>query len=309
MKKYVAGVVLALVAVLAGVYFFFPGLTLGFFKSLERGGAGLSEKRVDIADHSMVYLVGGEGETIVLVHGYGGDKDNWTRFAKYLTPGYRVVVPDLPGFGESSKNPALAYDVTAQARRLREFLSAIGEKKVHIGGNSMGGHISGIFTSLYPDMVQTLALLDTGGITEPVPGEFTRELRQGKNNLVVGSPEDYDRLIKYVFEKPPYIPRPLKIHFAEKAAESRGFNEKVMRDLKANPAPLEPRLGRMALPVFVLWGDRDRIIDVSCVEVLRRGLPDSTVVIMKECGHLPMTERPEEAAGHYLEFLGKSKGR
>ncbi|MBN2079243.1 MAG: alpha/beta fold hydrolase [Spirochaetes bacterium] len=309
MKKFIAGGVLALVVILAAIYFFFPGLTLGVFMNLERGKANLAEKRVAVADHEIVYLEGGEGETLVLVHGYGGDKDNWTRFAAHLTPRYRVVAPDLPGFGESSKNPALSYDIAAQARRLGEFLDAIGEKKVHVAGNSMGGNIAGIFTAFYPGRVLTLGLLDTGGITEPVESEFRKNLREGRNSLVVESPEDYDRLIAFVFAKPPFIPRPLKRHFAGMAAASREFNEKVMEDIKARPALLEPLLGRLSLPVFVLWGDRDRVIDVSCVGVLKRGLPNPTTVIMKECGHLPMLERPGEAARHYLDFLEKTAAR
>lgn len=309
MKKYIAAGALAVVAVMAAVYFFFPGLTLGLFMKLERGKAGLVEKRVAIADHAIVYLEGGKGETLVLVHGYGGDKDNWTRFAAHLTPRYRVVAPDLPGFGESSKDRALRYDIGSQARRLGEFLDAIGEKKVHVAGNSMGGHIAGIFTALHPDRVMTLGLLDTGGITEPVESEFRRNFREGRNSLVVDSPEDYDRLMAFVFAKPPFIPRPLKRHFAVVAATNREFNEKVAEDLTARPAPLEPHLGRFSLPVFVLWGDRDRVIDVSCVDVLRKGLPNPTTVIMKECGHLPMLERPAEAARHYLDFLEKTAAR
>ena len=62
------------------------------------------------------------------------------------------------------------------------------------------------------------------------------------------------------------------------------------------------------MPTFVLWGDKDHLLDVSCVEVFKRYLPDVRTVIMKNCGHLPMMERPEEAADHYVRFLQQVSG-
>jgi len=66
---------------------------------------------------------------------------------------------------------------------------------------------------------------------------------------------------------------------------------------------LEPDLPKIKARTLVLWGDHDRVLDVSCVQILEKGLPNCTVVIMQDCGHLPMIERPQEASEHYLAFL------
>jgi len=64
-----------------------------------------------------------------------------------------------------------------------------------------------------------------------------------------------------------------------------------------------PDLPKIWTRTLILWGDTDRLLDVSCTEVLEKGLPSSTTVIMKDCGHVPMMERPEETARHYIGFL------
>jgi pimeloyl-ACP methyl ester carboxylesterase len=66
---------------------------------------------------------------------------------------------------------------------------------------------------------------------------------------------------------------------------------------------MEPLLKDIRVPTLVLWGDTDRVLDVSAADVYARGLPDATLVVMKKCGHVPMLERPAETAEHYRAFL------
>ena len=100
--------------------------------------------------------------TCCLSTGSGADKDNWDRFAKRLTGSYRVIAPDVPGFGDSSKIPGAKYDMQTQVMRVHEFVRAIGLKKFHIAGNSMGGLIAGMYAASYPEDVLTLGLFDAG---------------------------------------------------------------------------------------------------------------------------------------------------
>jgi len=82
-----------------------------------RGKAGLTKKEIKIDDHNVVYLEGGKGPTILLLHGYTGSKDDWTTFAVYLTKDYHVVIPDIPGYGESSMIEKASYDLSNQMSR------------------------------------------------------------------------------------------------------------------------------------------------------------------------------------------------
>ncbi|MCP3952871.1 MAG: alpha/beta hydrolase, partial [Desulfobacterales bacterium] len=105
------------------------------------------------------YLEGGQGDTLLLLHGFGANKDNWTRIGKHLTPHFRVIAPDLPGFGESGKNPDGDYSISAQARFVKDFVQALGIKSFHIGGSSMGGNIAGAYASSNPETLKSLLLI------------------------------------------------------------------------------------------------------------------------------------------------------
>jgi abhydrolase domain-containing protein 6 len=276
---------------------------LGMAVRSERGAAGLEQKSVSAADHEIVYLEGGQGETIVLLHGFSADKDNWTRFAKYLTDRYHVVIPDIPGFGESTRDPEAVYDIASQARRIRAFAEAIGLERFHLAGNSMGGNLSGAYAAMFTDQVLSMGLLAPSGVRFPELTPLQEGIARGENMLLVESVADFERILGLNFVKQPFIPRPVKRYFAERAAENRTFNEKINGDLRAHPFYLEPHFERMTIPALVLWGDTDRVLHPSGARVFYEGLPNARLVIMEACGHIPMLERPTETAEHYLAFL------
>jgi len=273
------------------------------YRDMKRSSAGLEQKSVQVDDYNISYLEGGKGETVVLVHGFGAEKDHWTPMSEYLADKYHLVIPDLPGMGESSKRDDLSYDVESQAERIHHFLKKINTGKVFIAGNSMGGNIAGIFAAKYPDEVSGLILIDTAGITAPEKSDLTKSLESGVNPLIVNNVEDYDRLMKFGFVNPPYIPGPVKTLLAEQAVKNKPHNEKVWSDMNRKPVMLQDWLSKLKMPVLIIWGDKDRIINVSCVQVLEKSLKNYRTHIMKDCGHAPMLERPEETAGYIIKFI------
>jgi len=267
-----------------------------------RGLAGLSEKSIRVGKHTIVYLEGGRGESVLLLHGFGADKDNWNLFSQYVTKTYHVIAPDLPGFGESSKIWNDRYNIGAQVERVHAFAKEIGLTRFHLVGNSMGGLIAGVYAARYPDELFTLGLLDPAGVTEREPSQLSLELEKGNNPLIVESVSDYDKLLDFTFVKPPSLPDPLKSHFAEMAVQSKDFNKKVF--IEATPGnQLEVMMREIRAKTLILWGDTDRVLSVSSAWVLQKGIENSRVIIMKDCGHMPMIERPEETARYYLEFI------
>lgn len=303
MRRKLMGLVLVLAVAAGVVVFAFPSVLVSLNIVWERYLAGLSEQTVQAGDDTIVYLEGGQGENVLLVHGFGADKDNWTRFARFLTPRYHVVALDLPGFGESTRDQAKRYDIESQAARVHRFVEALGLKRFHMAGNSMGGQISGVYTATFPEEVASLGLFAPGGLQSGRPSELTSMLALGKNPLLIDSAEDFDRLLGFIFVEPPYIPGPLKGYFAERAVRFRPFNEKVWRDVMEPRVPLEPYLSRIRARSLILWGDTDRVLDPSGVTILQAALDHPVTVLMKSCGHAPMIERPQETAEHYLKFL------
>ncbi len=307
MKKKVVVIIAAVVALALVAYFVLPSLLLKRATDSERKAAGLKQKTALIGDHEIAYLEGGRGEAIIMVHGFAANKDNWTRFAKFITPGFRVIALDLPGFGNSTSLEKASYGIAEQAKRLNQFADAMGIQRFHIVGNSMGGYIAAQYAVMFPERVITLGLFNTAGVRSPVSSEMAKRMSRGEPNpLIAGSVEEFDRLIQFVFSTPPDIPGFVKKLLVEEAQNHRAGNERIFKQISSEHEALEPDLPKVKARTLVLWGDQDRVLDVSSALVLKKGLPDSTTVIMKDCGHLPMIERPQEAAEHYLTFL-KSK--
>ncbi len=275
---------------------------VGFSRWTQRQKSGLTEKSIDVEDHKIAYLEGGKGETIILLHGFGDAKDSWVAFARKLTPHYRVIIPDLPGFGESTKKMDGRYDIATQVTRLHEFARRIGIRKFHIAGNSMGGTIAGIYAADHPDAVMTLGLLDAGGVVDREQSNLTTELARGINPLLVEKPEDFDRLLAFMFVTPPSLPASVKKFIAQKAVESHDFNQKVFNELNLGNM-LEVRFSDIKAKTLIVWGDTDRVFPVSSARIIEGGIKGAKLLIIKNCGHLPMVEKPEESSGAYLEFI------
>ena len=302
MKKILIAILVVIVAVVAG-YYAFPEKVAGYIIDAARNKAGLTKKEIKIDDHNIIYLEGGKGPTILLLHGYTGDKDNWTRFAAYLTKDYHVVIPDIPGNGESSQFMDKLYDLNSQMSRLHKFAQAINLKKFHIAGNSMGGFFSGIYAVRYPDEIISLGLFDAGGVKSLQKSEVIKLMEKGENPLVLKDTGDWPRRMRLVFVNPPTVPYPLKKVFAQKALDNRSFYEKALKEINPDFFSLEKNLPKIKAPTLILWGDQDRILDISSVPVFEKGLKNHKTVIIKDCGHLPMLEKPQETATQYINFI------
>jgi pimeloyl-ACP methyl ester carboxylesterase len=295
--------------VMTALYFMFPGLAFTLAVKAERYAGGLEQYEVNIAGHRIPYLSGGRGEPLVLLHGFGADKDNWTRIAKYLNPYFRIIAPDLPGFGESSRDATARYAVADQVERVRAFVKALKLRSFHLGGNSMGGLIAGAYAARYPSDVETLWLLAPAGVTWAKKSELTERMEKGDNPLFIDTVEDFDGLLDFAFVTPPNIPGPIKGFLAKRAVKNRAFNAKIFHDLKENPLALEPLLKGLPVPTLIVWGDKDRLLHVSGAALLKSMMPKAEAIVMKNMGHLPMVEKPQKTAADFLAFHGKDPGQ
>ncbi|MDP2840346.1 MAG: alpha/beta hydrolase, partial [Syntrophales bacterium] len=287
------GIIALLVLLLTGIYFLFPETLFKLAVKAERRSAGLVKKEIQVDDHKIVYLEGGKGQTILMIHGFGGSKDNWTRFAKYMTSEYHVVIPDLAGFGESSQIPQESYDAEKQLKRIDRFAEVLKLEKFHLAGNSMGGMFAAMYGAKYPQKVITVALLAPGGVGSPNPSEVAILIKNGKNPLLTASTEDFDQLLNLCFVKPPSMPSRFKKVLAAEAVAHTAFNKKIWGDLRWNPTKetpssienfLAPYLPQIQAPVIIIWGDSDKILDVGGVAVLENSLKNYKTVIMKDTG-------------------------
>ena len=316
-KKIIISIPLILFGICLILYFCFPGVLLQIFVNIERGNANLTQKEVQVREHRIVYLTNDpEGAlqnrpVIVFFHGFAADKDNWTRMAQFFKDDYRLFALDQPGFGESSRIQSHTYTLPGQNEYIHEALVKLGVagpgKVYHIVGNSMGGNLVGLYGVAYPEEVASIAFFNPGGIISAKPSIFQRTRKEtGRNLLLVDSAEDFDRVVKLTMTEVPFIPGPIKTYFAERALKYRAFNDKIYKEAFIDHTnTLEAILPDIKAPSLILWGDDDRVLDVSGAKIMEEKMTGSKTktVIMKRCGHAPMIERPEETARHYREFL------
>ena len=297
-------------AVLGGVFYFaFPGLLLDGAKQILRWHAGLTRHAVQVDDHRWVYLEGGTGEAILFVHGFGMEKDGWGLFPGAFSGSHRLILPDLPGFGENSRRESANYDVPSQVKRLNRFVEVLGLKSFHLVGSSMGGYIAGFYASEYPEKVKSLALFNPAGVNSQVPSEMWRRYAEtGKIALVYRTRDGFEEILRLLFYRVPLVPGAFKTYFAEVGASNYAFYGKVLRDLeRGGRDQLEPRLSRVQARTLVVWGADDRILHVSGAEIFRKGLKKVRVVILDQCGHVPFFEKRAETVKIYRDFLAGEK--
>ena len=295
---------------LAIFYFVFPGRLVALGRAALRRRGRTVQKSVIVDGRAWPYLEGGDPAkpTLLLVHGFSGDKDNWSFLAPYVTRDYHIIAPDLPGFGENERNPDLAYDIAAQTARLKAFADALGIDRPHIAGNSMGGWIALRYAIDYPDALASLILLDNAGVNGAEESELQKQAaNEDYNPLVLAGLEDADRLVAMVVHRPPYIPSRLKPVLYADALRYRDQLDHIFWVIatEGRDNPLNDRLGEVRVPTLIIWGRHDRLLDVSCVAVLEAGIAGSRSRIFEHVGHVPMIEDPKATADVMKTFLAE----
>ena len=301
--KRVSIAIVVLIVALAACYYAFPEQVAGLMVGAARSKAGLTKKAIKIGDHDIVYVEGGNGPAVLLLHGYTGNKDNWLMFVPYLTKDYHVVIPDLPGYGESSMNEKDSYDLANQMSRLHQFVQAIGLKKFHIAGNSMGGQFAGTYAVQYPDEVLSVGLFNATGVRYSGDSLTKKMMAGGGNEFAIKDMDGMQRMSAFFFVHPPDFPYPIRQLMFKTYLANRQFYEKEAKEIFPDFYALEKDLPNIKAPAVILWGDQDKVVDISSVPVFEKGLKNHKTIIIKDCGHVPMMENPRETATQYISFI------
>ncbi|MEP3856397.1 MAG: alpha/beta fold hydrolase [Porticoccus sp.] len=272
---------------------------------LERWRSCLDSKIATIPGATMPYLEGGCGEPLVLIHGFGGDKDNFTRIARFLTPHYHLIIPDLPGFGDASRDPDASYQVTDQAKSLCEFLNVLGLKRVHLGGNSMGGFIVCQFAAEQPERVASLWLLNAAGTEPAYESDLLKHyLATGELPMLLRSAGDFKKLMQMTTHKPPFLPYAIRSTLARRSVADFDLHSEIIRQVTASPM-LETQFKTIDTPALIVWGNEDQILHPAGAAALQSLLPNSEVRMMSDIGHLPMLEAPRRTARDYIRYRNR----
>ena len=273
---------------------------------IERSRSELTTKTFTLAsgDH-MVYLEGGNptGAPLLLVHGFGGNKDNFTRIARQLGD-YHIIIPDLLGFGDSSKPASADYHLDAQAKRLHELLQAKNlASAIHIGGNSMGGGISVAYAAMYPETVKSVWLLDSGGFWSEDMREEFKDFDPENNPLVIRTTEDYFKFYKLVMNKPPYIPKTIQAVFAQENINNQKLQAQILKQIIDDDVSERAKtIAKYHIPTLIVWGTEDKILRPDTAQIMTELMPQAKLIMMPDVGHVPMVEAVKQTAADYQAF-------
>ena len=284
--------------------------------SLARESVGFDVKTITTEDVTLTYMERpsdiNNAETILLIHGFSANKDNWIRFTKALDTKYHVIAVDLAGHGDSEKSLTTDYGLIKQADRLNSLMTKLNIEKFHIAGNSMGGAISAIFSLNHPEKIKSLTLIDAAGIDGENPSEYYLALEEGNNPLIATDEASFDFRMDFTMSQPPFLPWPLYSAFVRKTLARADINEKIFNDMVATKKSLaetnfqesiETTIAKGNIPTLIMWGEEDRVLDVSAAAAFKELIPAASIHIFEGVGHLPMVEIPNESADIYQQFL------
>ena len=281
----------------------------------ERTWAGLQSKRLKVADIDWAYSEGGQvgKPTLMLVHGLAGSRDNWNRLARYLTPYYHVIIPDLPGQGDSKVTSDFDYSIPNMTEKLRRFAEAAKiENGLHVAGHSMGGSIALLYAAQYPVDSKSLFLIDSAGVFKSANTPYLKD-PTSLRNMIVSKPGDLDRLLKIATNIPPFIPKELKdsqekLMISQSANTSKLIEQLILMSKVYTPETFALAARSIDQPVLIAWGEKDQIINVEAAAELKGLLKNAKdPIILKGVGHMPILEQEQLLVKPYLDFLSRVK--
>jgi pimeloyl-ACP methyl ester carboxylesterase len=259
----------------------------------------------------------GEGPPVVLVHGLGGNWQNWLETIPALVAaGYRAIVPDLPGFGHSEM-PAERISIPGYGRVVDRVVDALGVRgPAAVVGNSMGGFIAAEVAISQPERVERLALVSAAALwnerARARPLVAASKVSRFYAPLIVSGWELIARLPRLRHEalrsagirNPGAISAPLAYELLSGAGKP-GFIDALqgLYDYR-----LRDRLPEIACPTLVVWGADDPLVPLRHAFEYEALIPGARVVVFPRTGHAPMLEQPERFNAELLEFLGEGGG-
>jgi pimeloyl-ACP methyl ester carboxylesterase len=292
---------IAVLAVAAGIGFLLRPLS--YFDGmmyLREMLTGVHSRTTSVHGYRVHYLVQGPagGEPVVLVHGLGGSAEDWRNLSPYLArTGYRVYMPDLPGYGRSERPASFSYSVRDEAAIVLGFMDALGLKQVDLGGWSMGGWIVQLVAGEAPGRVRRLMLFDSAGLhVEP---DWDTRL------FTPTSADQLNQLDALLMPHPPAVPGFVARDILRASAERAWLMQRAMASMLTGRDATDQLLPQLKMPVLVAWGAQDSIIPLAQGETMHQLIPQSELDVFPGCGHLAPLECSEEMVPKVLEFIGR----
>ena len=242
-------------------------------------------------DFKYIETEGGK-DTLVLLHGLFGALSNFEGIIEHFGEKYNVVVPMLPIF----ELPIRKVSVSGLVDYVARFVEFKGYDKVHVLGNSLGGHITLLYALGYPDKIKSIILTGSSGLFE--------------NSLGSTFPKrgDYD-FIKKKTEATFFDPSVASKELVDEVYEIVNDRNKAIRIIATAKSAVRHNLGdklhQIQVPTLLIWGEQDNVTPPFVGEKFHELIKGSVLIFVKECGHAPMMEKRGEFNEHLEKFLNE----
>jgi pimeloyl-ACP methyl ester carboxylesterase len=277
------------------------------------------EWEIELHGHRVIYRIAGDGPPVVLIHGMVNSSKHWETVALRLADRYTVVAPDLLGHGDSAAVRG-DYSLGAHACSIRDLLTTIGIDRATVVGHSLGGGIAMQFFYQFPQRVERLGLISSGGLGHEVspmlrgaavPGAAAGVWLVGNRRVREALDGAGERMRARGSRKGVYLQaiaravRPL-----QEAAARRAFLQTLRSviDVRGQHVSAVDRLYLLGeLPTLIVWGERDNTIPMAHGKAARELIPNSRFVTLPKAAHFPNLEDPEGLADALLAWLDETK--
>ncbi len=280
------------------------------------------KNREDIfhADHSRFVEVDGvpvhyqeagdsNSPPMILIHGFASSNLVWSKVLLGLADaGFRVIAPDLLGFGYSGKPGHFDYTITSQAAMVVSLLKKLGIERTVLVGSSYGGAVAATIALDHPTLVEKLILV--GAVTNnkptrymlmrlfssPVIGDILSPLLAGSRTLL-------RRRMKRVYDRHSWVLDERRVQARHLPLRTRGTHRAIIRTVRGWDADRVSRDAHLiSQPSLVMWGENDREVPLRDGERVHQEIPNSRLIVFRECGHIPHEEYPERFTEVVTEF-------
>lgn len=297
---------ITILLLIIGIFLFLNYAPDKSFEAIKEKWAYDNSQFMEIDGIPVHYRISGEGKPVVLIHGTGASLHTWEKWTEVLEQEFKVISLDIPGFGITGPNKAGNYTLEYYAAFLDNFLQKINVDTFAIAGNSLGGAISWTYTTLHPEKVEKLILLDATGY--PSNKEPPLAFKLAKNPITSSlllniTPKSlFETSIKDVYYNQKLVTPKLINQYYElylRKGNRQAFIDRVNTEVYKDPSQIKT----IKCPTLIQWGKHDRWVLVENAYKFEQDIPDSKLIIYEHAGHVPMEEIPEVTVKDALEFL------
>ena len=277
------------------------------------------KEEMELHGHRVRYRIGGEGPPIVLIHGIAGSSETWTEVLPLLARDFTVVAPDLLGHGDSAK-PRGDYSLGAYASGIRDVLIALEIDRATFLSHSLGDGIAMQFTYQFPERLQRLVLVSSGGLGKEVhlmlrlvalpAAEYVLPLlvAQPFRNAGEGMAAVFARLGFRAADDLEEFARGFASLGDVDARQAFVHTARSLIDIDGQRASARDRLYLASdVPTLLIWGERDPIIPVDHGRRAQKEIPGSQLELFPDAGHFPHRQDPLRFVEALADFIAETE--